>query len=424
MKEDRLQQAVADSPADLQREHSPMPRLFIPTRNRPTSLRSVLTFLDHFYPGTGVIIADGSNESYKPLNRETVAGAAPSLAIDYRPYPADLCYFARIVDVLRNVNDELLVVGSDDDFPMMEVFQQGARFLRENTDFVTAMGATVNLNLKNSEQVIGRLSVARGIQSDSPVARARGYAQWPVATTYAVTRRDLLLERYQRAQQLFLAGLYDYSVGLHDALRGKIKAIPKIAFISTRNYNHSYLRPESVLFFIHDSELVLKIAGFLKQDLLEVSSLDSSAAEKLTESLMLRIIAERCGTPAHLRSDFAESPMYSHKAIQQQLTLFSDLFTDGTDTRRRYRKKLAFIAEALRRNAISSDNRGEPGHYDRPEDQLVEDKASADAASPTEPPPHNRLRKLPGESIGIMINVEAETLLRVDAPAPGDADVR
>ena len=46
-----------------------MARLLIPTRNRPTSLMSVIAFLERFHPGTRVIVADGSADSYAHENR-------------------------------------------------------------------------------------------------------------------------------------------------------------------------------------------------------------------------------------------------------------------------------------------------------------------------------------------------------------------
>lgn len=339
------------------------PRLLIPTRNRPAALGGVLDFLARFYPGTGVLIADGSSEAYKPANRAAVERLRDSLALDYRPYPAEMPYFDRILDVLQGEDDEFFVMGADDDFPMMEVFEEGAHYLRKRPHCVTAMGTSVNLMVLGPGRLRARLNVARDIAGRSPAARARRYSAWPMATTYAVTRRALLLERGRWARELFLTGFHDYVVGVQDAIAGATRALPTLGVLRTHNYNHSYLRPGSALGFLEQSGLVLRIAERFREALSRDGSLTPEEARREAEMLILRRIAILSGGPIYGRQGFTEGPLFRDERVQEQLRLFRELFTEGSEARARYAEKLAFVAAILRRNARSSDNHGEAVSY-------------------------------------------------------------
>jgi len=396
-----------------------VPRLFIPTRNRPTSLQSVLTWLARFYPGTGVIVADGSSEDHKARNRAAVEAAGSGLEIDYRAYPLECPFFARILDVLESLDDEALVFGADDEFPMMEVFEAGESHLRRNPDCVAVMGASLFLTQRNPERLSVRFNPARSLLARSPLARARHFMDWPVATTYALTRRGHLLERYRRAQECFLAGIYDYVLGVHDALRGSVAAIPAIAFLSTRNYTHSYVRHGDKLFFVRQSGLILKTVDRLREDLLAAGVADEQAAARLADRLVMGMIAERCGTPAHLRQGFRDSPAFLEEGIREQMALFQGIFTADSPVRRRYEEKLAFVAEAMRRNIASDDNVGEPRHYGTLEAQEERPEAAA-AVRP--PPPSGRGAKAQPDKSGVMMPLDPTTWLRLEDPTDSPAD--
>lgn len=396
-----------------------MPRLFIPTRNRPTSLQSVLTWLARFYPGTGVVVADGSSEDYKARNRAAVEAAGSGLTIDYRAYPAEFPYFARILEVLESLDDEALVFGADDEFPMMEVFEAGEQHLQRHPDCVAVMGASLFLSQMRPDRLSVRLNPARSLLARSPIARARRFMDWPVATSYALTRRGHLLERYRRAQECFLAGIYDYVLGVHDALRGSVAAIPAIAFLSTRNYNHSYLRPGDKLFFVRQSDLILKTVDRLREDLLVAGVADEPAAARLADLLVRGMIAERCGTPAHLRRGFRESPAFLEEGIGQQLALFQGLFTADSPVRRRYEEKLAFVAEAMRRNIASDDNGGEPRQYRTLEAQERPPEAGAGARTP---PPSGRGLEAQHDESGVTMLLDPTTWLRLEGAADSPVD--
>jgi len=384
------------------------PRLLIPTRNRPTALGGVLEFLARFYPGTGVLIADGSSEAYKPANRAAVERLRDSLALDYRPYPEELTYFDRLLDVLQGESDEFFVTGADDDFPMMEVFEEGARYLRERPHCVAAMGASVNLMAYGPDRLRARLNVARDIAGRTPAVRARRYSAWPVATTYAVTRRALLLERCRWARELFLTGFHDYVTGVQDAIAGATKALPSLGVLRTHNDNHSYLRPGSALGFLEQSGLVLRIAERFREALAPDGSLTPDEARREAETLILRRIAILSGGPIYGRQGFTESRVFRAEVVQAQLRLFQELFTEGSALRAGYAEKLAFVAAALRRNRQSTDNRGEAAIYGSLHEQVRGGEAPRRPTAAAAPPP-------PREQAGVarLLELDPDSLLRL-----------
>jgi len=336
-----------------------MPKLIIPTRNRSTSLLGVLNYLERFYPETNLVIADGSNDFHRSQNAANVK-TFKKIGIDYRAYAEELSFFDRLIAVIKDQPDEFLMLGADDDFPMMEVFDQGEAYLREHPECATAMGGIVNLFLKPENYIQVRLNPARNVLSPSVEQRVNIYSQWPVSTSYAVTRREILIERYERANTIFLAGFYDFVVGVHDVSRGTMKAIPTIGYIGTRNYNHAYFRPEEDLIFLRRSETALKFIDVFQQDLMHYGNMEEGPARKVAELVMRRRISEQVGNMSHRRKGFAQSRLFQNKAVQQQMRIFQKMFIEGTPVRKKYQQKLAFISESLRKSVTSQDNAGEP----------------------------------------------------------------
>ena len=355
-----------------------MVKLLIPTRNRPTGLGGVLQFLRKHYPKTKVVIADGSSDAVKPLNQDAIAGTA-GLSVDYRPYSYDLPFFDRLLDVLRSETDPYVIMGSDDDFPMMDMLERGETFLRANPDFVTAMGSTIHLTLRAPGDLVARLSTVRPIVAESVEARAKAYSAWAFSTTYAVTRREHLIARYERAASRFIPGFYDFATGLHDVMAGKIRAFPEVGFFGTRNYSHSYLRPEEPLIFLRRNEEVLTLMGLLRDDLMSFGGLDAALAKSTVEMMIARRIAELCGVPAHRRVGFLESKMFQNPTVKTQIDLFGELFAEGTAGRGKYLARMTDLVAALQTNAASADNAGEKRFYETLESQSAND-GGTDAA--------------------------------------------
>ena len=353
-----------------------MPRVLIPTRNRPASLAAVLRFIATFFPATKVVIADGSAENYRPQNRAALEEPARSLSVDYRTFDAQLPYFDRVLEVLRSLDDEVLVMGADDDYPQMDVLAEAETFLLSHPDYVSALGGRISLNLKQATTLAVRLDHAHSITAETAAERVTAFAAWPFSTTYAVTRRTHLIERYERAKAAFFASFYDYIIGVQDAIAGKIGVVPGFSYVCTKNYRHSYLRPQDRLAFLRHAPLVLKARDQINTDLARGGT-PAEEADQLSTELIGRRIASIMHKGPHRQPGFAKSPVYRNALVQQQIREFHALF-DGkaSPVRRSMQPRLRVIADEVVKVARSADNAGEAATYETLEAQARDDEGS------------------------------------------------
>lgn len=333
-----------------------MALLLIPTRNRPTGLGNMLGFISEFYPGSRILVADGSSDSFKPQNAAAVEKYRGSLELDYRPYPEDLGLFHRLLDVIKSIDDEYIIIGSDDDFPMLDSLAKFEKFLVNNPDYSTALGPLVNFKLESEDEMTTRIDLVRPLRADCPMKRARAFSNWPYPTTYAVARRDVLIARYERTSEMFLSGFFDFTVAVHDCMHGKIAAFPEVGFFATRNYNHSYLRPDDKLLVLRRADDILRAVEHITNDLMEKAGLDREAAENASADIINKRIAMLAGRHPRKTRTRAMDKFISMPVVQQQYKMFRELFEEGTETRTRYIEKLEAIMRALHSNAESQDN--------------------------------------------------------------------
>ena len=90
---------------------SKAPTLIIPTRNRPESLNSVLEYLVKFYPGTRIVIADGSDPYFQPENEKNCSRTSRFLDILYTAYSPEILYIDRLETVVSRLNEGFYVFG-------------------------------------------------------------------------------------------------------------------------------------------------------------------------------------------------------------------------------------------------------------------------------------------------------------------------
>lgn len=323
-------------------------KLLIPTRNRPESLSSVLTFLESFYPGTQVIVADGSSEEFKPRVEEAVAGFA-SLDLSFRSYPFDVSIFDRLLDVLEAESEEFIVMGADDDYPMMDTLSRGEAFLKANPDHVLAIGWLLVFDLQAQNELTARTSLTLPVTADDPLGRVRRYSQWPYPTSYSVGRRETLINRYQKSKKTGVGGVGDLVMGLLDCLQGKIHVVDDFSVIMTRNYSGSYLRMASKLDFLDKGPVIAEIARGFASDLESASGQSNEEAFAIASRIFGRHIGlAMANIKNHMHPQVLKSNLLENPRFISQTDAFERLFKAGTAEHQNYREKMLFITEALR----------------------------------------------------------------------------
>lgn len=391
-----------------------MARLLIPTRNRPTSLMSVIGFLERFYPGTRIIVADGSADGFAAENRANMEAGARGGLVEYRRYPYELPLFERILRVLRDIDDPTIIMGSDDDFPFMDVLERAERRLLAQPGAVSAMGAKLSFTMFGPAQVVAQIIIARTLGAPDVKARCAAFARWPFSTTYAVTRREVLIERFERAGTVFLTGFYDFGVGLHDAACGQVLALPEFCFAVTRNYTHSYLRADGNLNFVHRAGEVLKVRGFIVADLVTRGGLPQEEAEAMADEMLERKIV---GGRFSNRRNFEKSGVYTKDQVQAQIALFENVFRPGTTERAAHRDRLAFIMEALSATSASRDNHGEDKKVDTLDRQMEAGRAAeVREAVPDQPYTRYWNSRRYRDPINLTRRVDPDRLVWIDDP--------
>ena len=320
-----------------------MPKLFIPSRNRPSSLSNVLSYLVKFYPKTEIIIADGSNASYNSAYKKIVTHFKNKINIQYFIYDSSLSMAERVIDVLKKIDDEFIIFGSDDDFPVMDFFSKAELFLKDNSDYTLAIGGTVALRILDNNSAQSKLLYSRSIEQNSPNQRIYEFIKWPYATCYSLVRREHVMNGAKHWDYSGMVAFGDFTMGFHNCIDGKIKSFEDICYFSTTNKVHSNKRRKNNLFYIERANDVLATKKHYKDTLLKLPSMSEVNAEKFSLRLVNTRVAELI-TPALQNTEgFGRSILFNKKEVLGQYRNFKNLFKINSKLREKLLPKLEVV---------------------------------------------------------------------------------
>lgn len=323
------------------------PTLIVPTRNRPGKFGDLLQYLADFYPHSRVIVADGSDKAEQDKVANICATAVLGAQISFRPYPADLPLFDRLVDVVLSCEDEVLALTADDDYPLMDTFALAAKQLAGDARLSCVIPFSVLLTQKADSQLKARLSHSHFIGASSAAGRLEAFAKWPFATSYGAVRRDTLLARYRSLAKGYCAGFVDFQIGAEDCFSGRIAAMPQLGSLRTHSYRGSYLRPSDPLIFLRRSAEVLDIIERLSIRLAEVDQIGIDAAKTRVQAAISHRIAALVGAGPASRANFNQTLPFTSAPVQNQFAQFYDLFREGTQMRQKYSQALGYVGRIL-----------------------------------------------------------------------------
>jgi len=341
-----------------------MIKLLVPTRNRPASLNALLNYLEVFYPSTPIIIADGSDEQYKFDIEAICNNYSERLLIEFKSYPAKLPFFERILDALLCCEDDVIAMGADDDYPVMDTLNSAKAILLNSTAIKSVVPADVVLTLRKNGDLTSRLSHSRNVVHANPVNRVKDYSYWHFATSYGVTQKASLLERYRMMATHNCASFIDFQIGIEDAIQGGIKAMPDIGYIRTQTYEHEYFRATDSLIFLRKSDRILAYRDYLTKKLSHLNTHSKTDARTLSDLLISRRIADLTGGGATGKSNFRDSKQFKDPTLQQQYKNFYDLYKEGTSARKNYLSKLLYARDVLLSDVASSESLGSISNYE------------------------------------------------------------
>lgn len=338
-------------------------RLVIPTRNRPVAAACVLRHLARFYPGTRVTVADGSIGQYYEAYDRAIEAPSRQLQLDYRRYDWELPLGKRLIDTLEKLDDDLVLVGADDDFPVIDAFAQVVPFLRANRDFVLAIGAIVALAFQSDGNLRARLMHARSFIQDSPADRVADYARWPFPTGFALVRREHLIERFRKIELNAAPFFGDFTMAFHDLMAGKILALPTISYFRTNQRRHSKIRTSDQALIAQDEKIKSDLLRVYSENLSRFAAMTDPSAEELASRLIEARIASKARPPQN-QEGFGSSDLFRNVQVQAQYRAFRQLFGKRGQVRARLIDQLRSVVEAMKEvESRGIDNSAEPRVY-------------------------------------------------------------
>ncbi len=283
-------------------------------------------------------------------------------------------------DCVEKLDDDIIFVGADDDFPVLDTLKTGAEFLEQNEDYVLAMGANVMLNRESQSHFKAKLLHARTIADSDPAVRIREFIAWPFATSYAATRREHYIDRCKNVKLNAMTIFGDYNVAFHDCLVGKIKSLPKIGYFTTKLPTHSRLEKPNKLHFLENAGDVLRLRDYYIDTLTSSLKLTEHDAAALANQMIGTKIAHFVDNAPHFKQGFGHSALFAEKTVQKQYQAFHDLFGEGNKTREALVPKLRFIVDSMQSIfEQNTDNLGEPTEYRSLEDMIKPINSPQDA---------------------------------------------
>lgn len=324
--------------------------IIIPTRNRPTALRCVLSYFIHFYPNASIVVADGSSKQYRKANRKIVAQSLSLKRLCYKAYPENLSLISRIKHTLLDITDEFIFISADDDFPVMEALQSAADYLSTNPSYSICGGRSILITLSSDNTYSSRLLLARSIYSESTEQRCSAYKRLQFPTYYCVARREHMLSRLQYISRTSAIGYNDYMIGLHDLTRGKMKILNQLAYIRTANSIHSYIRSNDRLTFLRNAKNLLRFQSLLEADLTASDNVDKESAQRISIDLLLSRINYQLNERGSSGAEHDPAAVKFFENLQDPETALSQQFSSKLESIRGYLKEIV----------NSSDNADDP----------------------------------------------------------------
>lgn len=329
-------------------------KIVIPTADRPHSLRSVLDYYARFYARADIVVADGSGAEARELNRATVKQSA--LPVDYRAYDESLPVFERLLSVVGDIDSDYVVMGADDNYPILETLEKARKRLVERPDAVCAGGHIVHLSVDAPDRATATLDVVRHVNADDPAQRMRVFGSLPFPSSYGVARRELVIERLEFLRSWYLKGFYDLGVGLLAMARGKYVAVPELGFICTSNYVDDTAPDEEPLACLRGADQVLALHDAVLERASAAPGFDEVSIRNVLSPVIGRRVAALAGAPALQLVGFSDKAPFRTPIVEGARQLFADLFAEDTPARATYADRLAFIAERLQQ-AVTTHNR-------------------------------------------------------------------
>lgn len=325
-----------------------MEGIVIPTMGRPVSLGSTLHYISTFFPEREVWIAEGVTAQHRNSYDRIVNHFAERMTLHHKTYPAELPKGSRLLDLIADIPEEIVTLGSDDDFPDFHALDAAASLLTDRSDLVTATGPTLKFLASEDKVWSARLNHVFAVDGASARQRLLHYARWPFPTYYGPTRKSHLLGRLRFIDSCYVAGFGDFAMGVYDLIHGGIGAVPHVSRVATHSAKHRHIRRDGRLSFLQQCEEISKLRQKVVQELADHSGSSKLGAEELVVKLFAAKVAQLAGYPPRLRMGFESQSPWTDALVQEQRDHFDQLLDSTTTTHAQWSPTLRAVRNAIR----------------------------------------------------------------------------
>ncbi len=206
--------------------------VLIPTYNRAHLLKDLLSYYRGLRFPHPIIVADSSPEPIRQANQDIVDACREVLDIRYERYPEDIDPLLKILQGLRQVTSEYVVICADDDFIVPKGIDQCVRFLEQHPDYSVAHGRGLWVSCYTDSAGHRQLRIApyhfslSSIKMDDPICRLEVHLSGYRPTFYSVHRTVQLVRNieitYEAAVGYRLGELLPSCLSV---IQGKVKSL-------------------------------------------------------------------------------------------------------------------------------------------------------------------------------------------------------
>jgi len=171
--------------------------IIIPTYNRPSRLKRILSYYNGFKEDYRIIIADSSNYKNQKANKNIISSFQDLDILHLSKYDPKTKLSHKLADAVDYADRKYCVFCADDDFIIMSGIKKAVSFLEENSDFSCAHGGYISFSTKQDEQGRKQIhweisKIYKSIASPSPEERLFLNFSDYMYTFYAAHRTDFL----------------------------------------------------------------------------------------------------------------------------------------------------------------------------------------------------------------------------------------
>lgn len=225
--------------------------IIIPTRNRSSFLRRLLTYYCKLHLEGAVLIVDSSDLAHVSQNQRVVDFLEADLNVAYRVHDASASLSEKVCDSLNYVTTPYAVIGADDDFFVPSTLSRVVQFLEDHDEYIVAHGDAIGFITDSSEaygqiRPTGRYNQRANENSTGGERLLNCIPLYPKGGTtwYSVQRTEQIRERWGKAVALELDDVfYELLLTALSAIQGKAKKLDGLYMARQRFPAKIYTEP-------------------------------------------------------------------------------------------------------------------------------------------------------------------------------------